>query len=165
MKIKSLLNLSEATVTLDTVNLEDKLLQDFLKKNDIKFKVINKHGPAGGWPEVEYSGTKSSLEKLIHNYFGDDDLKDLINEDGRVSEPAGKETPRGKEMLTKESNVYVKGHEEAHMVKSVDNTITVYFIDEEKHSKSSKEFPNMNAAMRYLESNGWELRDIKEEKK
>jgi hypothetical protein len=61
--------LDEAKVTLDATDPNEKGLVSFCKKHDIKWKIVNMTGPAGGWPEVEYVGKKKDLEKMIKNFW------------------------------------------------------------------------------------------------
>ena len=45
----------------------------YLKKNNITFEVIEWEGSGGGWPVIEYSGTKESLELMLKEKFECDD--------------------------------------------------------------------------------------------
>jgi hypothetical protein len=40
----------------------------------VDFKVLVEHGPAGGWPIVRFTGSRTDLELLIHRYNSDDAL-------------------------------------------------------------------------------------------
>ena len=156
MKIKSLLNLSESTVVLTVSDLENLLLKDFLKDNNISFKILKEKG-TGGFPDVEFSGTKKSLKKMIHDFFGDDDLNDLIKEDNY------------NEALDPEEKVirtYKKGNDKAVMKKQEDNSILiVYTLARPSAGSGLKfEFRNANEATKYLESQGWELDELHEAK-
>lgn len=150
MKMKKLLDLSEATVTLVTVDHESLLLQDFLLKEKIKSKLI-KSEKIEGYPVFEYSGSKDSLEKMIHSFFGDDDLKKYIIE--------GSLDPEEKII-----RIYKKGKDSAKMKKQEDNSILiVYTLANSASGGGLKfEFRNANDATRYLESNGWELDELHE---
>ena len=205
MKIKTLLNLSEATIELDTTDYDNKLFQDFLKRNDIKSKVINPKGPGGGWPVIEYSGTKRALEQMVHQFFGDDDLKDEIQENSSYRDPSWKKGRCYNYNVTCKNNVtgnakycndcvkanaheflkknnlqssssknesveekiistYLKGKDSATLKKQEDNSIYVtYNLTGSRAGAGLKaEFKNKNEAMKWLESNGWELDELYE---
>ena len=55
--------------------------EKYLKANGIKMKIIEEHGPAGGNPVVEYTGTDNALRKMLSDpntddiYFYDKDRK------------------------------------------------------------------------------------------
>jgi hypothetical protein len=150
MKFKKLLNLSEATVELDTVDFDNLLFQEYLKRNDIKTKVVKEKGPAGGWPVIEYTGAKRAVEMMIHRFFGDDDLKDLIQERMDAEE--------------KVIRTYKKGKDAAVVKKQEDNSILIaYTLNGNRSGAGLKtEFRNANDATRWLESNGWELDELHE---
>jgi hypothetical protein len=153
MKITNLINLTEAVIELDTVNFKSVLFQDFLKDNSIKAKVIDNKGPSG-WPVIEYSGDKKSLEKLIHNFFGDDDLKDYIEERINVN--------------LKLSRIYSKKDgTSAHLLHHDDGSFQVEFFNKNNKPTGSLDlkFKNSNAATKWLESNGWTLEDLYENSK
>ncbi len=38
----------------------------------VDYKVVCEHGPAGGWPVVRFSGSRTDLENLIRRYNGDE---------------------------------------------------------------------------------------------
>jgi hypothetical protein len=176
MKIKSMLNLSEATVILDTVDLQSVVFQNFLKKNSIKATVVNKNGPGGGFPEVEYTGSKKALDELVHQFFGDDDLKDLIEEGiGSWMQDSGwikggkKRDPRGvvthasdvaRRKTAKENfkllRVYAKDNVEVKMFSDKNNDIWIDWGIEQK------KFSDVNAATKWLEGKGYKLRDLHE---
>lgn len=151
MKIKTMLNLSEATVILDTVDLQSNIFQDFLKSNGIKAKVVNKSGPGGGFPEVEYTGDRKAIEELIHKFFGDDDLKDLIEESVNTN--------------LKLLRVYKDKDTEAKMFRTKDNQVLVQIISNANNKViSNSQFNNENEATKWLEKYGYELSDLHEAK-
>jgi hypothetical protein len=69
--------LSESTVLLDTTDPDDKTLQKFIKKNNIKMKDT---GVGGDFGEYEYTGKRKDLEKMISDLWGDDYLIGFIEE-------------------------------------------------------------------------------------
>jgi hypothetical protein len=141
MKIKSLLNLAEAKVYLDTVDFDSILLQDFLKAEKIEAKIYDSTGKHNEYPVIEYSGSKASLKKLIHEFFGDDDLSDTIQES----------TGDFKKLRT-----YAKGPLTVDMFVDKDKQIWVSWKYEQK------KFPNVNAATKFLEDKGYKLKDLYE---
>lgn len=141
MKIKSLLNLAEAKVYLDTVDFDSILLQDFLKKEKIDAKIYDSTGKHNEYPVIEYSGSKASLKKLIHEFFGDDDLSNTIEES----------TDHFKKIRT-----YTKGSIRADMYIYKDEQVWVSWQYEQK------KFPNVNAATKFLEDKGYKLEDLYE---
>lgn len=150
MKIKSLLNLAEAKVYLDTVDFDSVLLQDFLKKEKIKAEIYDSTGKHNEYPVIEYSGSKESLKKLIHEFFGDDDLNSTIQESFDAEE--------------KVIRTYSKGNDRAVMKKQEDNSIIiVYTMARATAGGGLKyEFKNANEATKYLESSGWKLDELHE---
>jgi hypothetical protein len=192
MKIKSMLNLSEATVILDTVDLQSVVFQNFLKKNSIKATVVNKNGPGGGFPEVEYTGSKKALDELVHQFFGDDDLKDLIEEGigswmqdsgwikgGKKRDPRGvvthmsdvarRKTHKERDGTTEKLlRVYTKRDDGknfiAHMSRTKDNEIIVDFFLHDVMGKEPEYFKNENEATKWLEERGFKLKDLHEGK-
>ena len=54
----------------------------WLEANEMAFSVIQWNGPGGGWPIIEYYGTREQLEKLLREQFGsdDDDVQWQLNE-------------------------------------------------------------------------------------
>lgn len=48
---------------------------------EVTAKILKEHGPGGGWPEVEFTGSRPALEKLAiwytHN-SKDPGLRDMI---------------------------------------------------------------------------------------
>jgi predicted acetyltransferase len=71
--------LSEATVLLDTTDPEDKVLQKFIKKHNIKMKDTSVRA-GGDFAEYEYTGKRKDLETMISDFWGDDDLIEFIEE-------------------------------------------------------------------------------------
>jgi len=63
-----------ARVILDTVNLQDRSFQRFLKENRINAN------PRLNDIEVVYTGERASLEDMIDTHFFDENLKDFIEE-------------------------------------------------------------------------------------
>ena len=191
MQIKKLLDLSEASVTLDTPDLENELLQTYLKKNNIKAKTAKDYGaPSNSSPgnDVEFSGTKRALEMMIHRFFGDDDLKDFIEEEKAWMKDSGWQKskardPRGvvthlsdvaQRQTTKDAGarVYVKTGEqsdhEATIVRDGDGKVIVRF-DIVHHGgrrgvdRNPIKFDNINKAAKWLEDLGYDLRDLHED--
>lgn len=68
-----------AKVTLDTVNVNDRDFQKFLKENNITTKPYDQC-PNGGDIAQVYTGSKEALEKMIDKFFFEDYLKDFIRE-------------------------------------------------------------------------------------
>jgi hypothetical protein len=58
-----------ATVTLDTVIYQDDDFQTYLASNGIIAEVIQESGPAGGWPEIQYTGERSVIEEMVRQYW------------------------------------------------------------------------------------------------
>lgn len=54
-------------------------LDRIVKRYNISYKIIRKSGPGGGWPEIEFKGTRANLEKfLIKEYTGGDKDVDFL---------------------------------------------------------------------------------------
>jgi hypothetical protein len=71
-----------AKVELDTVN-DDYDFPNFLAaliEKGITPKLLVEHGPGGGWPIYEYVGTREELERMIDDFFEDEDLKEFIED-------------------------------------------------------------------------------------
>ncbi len=78
------------TIQLDTCYNEqtetiEGVIADFSAELGITGTVVNPHGPGGGWPIVEWKGTKEQLRKLAIVHYGADetmsetvDLPELI---------------------------------------------------------------------------------------
>ena len=86
MKMKNLKSLNdfvinEATVVMDATDTKSKILAKLLKKHKVTMEVIDKNGPSG-FPEVELTGYRKDLEKVLAAKDGwdDADLKDYIEE-------------------------------------------------------------------------------------
>jgi len=69
---------NESKVVLDTTEPDDKTLIAFCKKHNIKMKEVNPNGPGGNFAEYEYSGSRTSLEKMIDKFWDDEYLHTLI---------------------------------------------------------------------------------------
>jgi hypothetical protein len=63
---------NESKVELDTFDFEAEELQSYLKKNGIKAKLVDAHGPAGGAPVYKYSADKNTLKKMIDMFWAVD---------------------------------------------------------------------------------------------
>ena len=64
----------------DTAYKNEKDLERFKKKVQsmgIKVKVIDAHGPGGGWPIIRYTGKIKDLVKMIKKHWGSDYLEDI----------------------------------------------------------------------------------------
>lgn len=59
------------SITLDTASDLNKI-KKYAKSKGILVKVINPEGPGGGWPVVEYTGSKEALEDFIDTFFSED---------------------------------------------------------------------------------------------
>ncbi|MDA8988648.1 hypothetical protein N9F93_00070 [bacterium] len=72
---------NEATVVMDAIDPGSKVLAKLLKKHKVTMVIIDNEGPAG-WPEVELTGDKKDLEKVLASEDGWDDagLADYIEE-------------------------------------------------------------------------------------
>jgi hypothetical protein len=60
---------NESKVELDTFDFEAEELQSYLKKNGIKAKLVDAHGPAGGAPVYVYSADRATLKKMLDNFW------------------------------------------------------------------------------------------------
>lgn len=67
-----------AKVVLDTMNEDEGgskerfyEMMDDLVRHDITHVVLQESGPGGGWPEIEYTGSREALEWMIRTYFDD----------------------------------------------------------------------------------------------
>lgn len=49
---------------------------DVLKQNGVLYKIIDPHGPGGGWPVIKYTGTKEQLASVM----------ELVNASGYTKE-------------------------------------------------------------------------------
>ena len=65
--------LNEATVVMDAMDPKSKTLKKLLKKYNVKLKVLTMNGPAGGWPEVEMTGSREDLQSILADPDGWDD--------------------------------------------------------------------------------------------
>lgn len=67
-----------ATIALDTCYNEDtetieSVIADFSASLGIAGKVVDPHGPAGGWPVVEWEGTNEALTALVRAHYAESD--------------------------------------------------------------------------------------------
>jgi hypothetical protein len=70
---------------------EEYVFDDILKEKGITYDIVNPHGPGGGWPEIEYTGTKEQLSyvmKLLQadSYSREEILEMLEEYDGEPGE-------------------------------------------------------------------------------
>ena len=74
-------SLNEATVIMDAIDPGSKVLAKLLKKHKVTMEIIDNEGPSG-WPEVELTGDRKDLEKVLASENGWDDagLADFIEE-------------------------------------------------------------------------------------
>lgn len=82
--------LKRYTVELDTVFGEasdEETIEDTCSKlaagvAGIRWKVVNLHGPGGGWPIVEWNGTRGQLYHLLldHYDFTVEDAQDWLKD-------------------------------------------------------------------------------------
>ncbi|MDB9900112.1 hypothetical protein OAC86_01055 [bacterium] len=72
---------NEATVVMDAMDPGSRILTKLLKKHKVTMEVIDNEGPSG-WPEVELTGDKKDLEKVLASEDGWDDagLAEYIEE-------------------------------------------------------------------------------------
>lgn len=73
---------AEATVVMDAVDPKSKGLLKLLKKHNVSIEVIDKNGPSG-FPEVELTGDRKDLEKVLadsEHGWDDAGLADYIEE-------------------------------------------------------------------------------------
>ena len=72
---------NEATVVMDAMDPGSKILTKLLKKHKVTMEIIDNEGPAG-WPEVELTGDRKDLEKVLASEDGwdDADLAEYIEE-------------------------------------------------------------------------------------
>ena len=72
---------NEATVVMDAMDPGSKILAKLLKKHKVTMEIIDNEGPAG-WPEVELTGDRKDLEKVLASEDGwdDADLAEYIEE-------------------------------------------------------------------------------------
>lgn len=69
--------LTEATITLDTLNPSDKQFIKYLKKNNIKI-IKNKGQTSFGGDEITYKGTRESLRNLTIDQWDEEYLAKFI---------------------------------------------------------------------------------------
>lgn len=72
---------NEATVVMDAMDPGSKILAKLLKKHKVTMEIIDNQGPSG-WPEVELTGDRKDLEKVLASEDGwdDADLAEYIEE-------------------------------------------------------------------------------------
>lgn len=72
---------NEATVVMDAMDPKSKILAKLLKKHKVTMEIIDNQGPSG-WPEVELTGDRKDLEKVLASEDGwdDADLAEYIEE-------------------------------------------------------------------------------------
>jgi hypothetical protein len=61
-----------ATLTLDIMHDEDEDIQcilAWLAGQHVEAKIIDPHGPGGGWPLVEFTGDRHDLEGVARRYY------------------------------------------------------------------------------------------------
>ena len=76
------------SITLDTATDLNKIKM-YAKSKGISVNVVNPEGPAGGWPEVEYTGSKEALEGFIDKFFpqdAEDTKSEIMPVDGNMNE-------------------------------------------------------------------------------
>ena len=71
----------EATVVMDAMDPKSKILKKLLKKHKVTMEIIDPSGPSG-WPEVELTGSREDLTKVLASEDGwdDADLAEYIEE-------------------------------------------------------------------------------------
>ena len=71
----------EATVVMDAMDPGSNVLRKLLKKHKVTMEIIDNDGPSG-WPEVELTGDRKNLEKVLADENGWDDagLAEYIEE-------------------------------------------------------------------------------------
>lgn len=71
----------EASVVMDATDPGSKVLRKLLKKHKVTMEIIDNDGPSG-WPEVELTGDRKDLEKVLASEDGWDDagLAEYIEE-------------------------------------------------------------------------------------
>jgi len=79
------------SIKLDTTtNLNT--IKKYANSKGISVNVVNPEGPAGGWPEVEYTGSKEALEGFIDKFYpqdADDTKSEIMPVDGNMNEEDG----------------------------------------------------------------------------
>ena len=65
-------------VDLDTVNHTDPVFHKYLARHKITMRILQEHGPGGGWPEIRYTGSRAALTRLVEDQFEDADLVEFI---------------------------------------------------------------------------------------
>ena len=79
--------LNEATIRLDALEPDSKYLKKLLKKHNVEMQILDyTYNRPGGIPEVELTGKKEDLKKVISDDkygWGDPDLEEYI-EEGKI---------------------------------------------------------------------------------
>lgn len=85
--------MNAAIIELDCVygenEQDDEKLRSFLTANKIVMRVLQESGPAGGWPVILFAGTVESIEKMLEEFFAEDEeelefLKEEITILGKI---------------------------------------------------------------------------------
>ena len=141
-------SINAAFIEIDTVMgenaKEDKKFFDYLKKNNIKHKVVEEAGPAGGWPIVKYTGSKEALMKMIKEKFDDKYLIEEIEGENKGSEIEAKITKERIKKLTESIEVYKERLKEKQRRDYGDININIktYHIDVPA-DKIKEKYPNI----------------------
>ena len=60
------------------------IFDDLLKENGIEYEIVNPDGPGGGWPEIQYTGTKAQLAKVMvllnASGYEEDEILDMLKD-------------------------------------------------------------------------------------
>lgn len=96
---------TEASVLLDTTDPEDKSLLSFIKKHKITMKDTGVRA-GGDFAEYEYTGKRKDLEKMISNFWGDDELAEYIEEGNAFGAARAKAIADGKKEFTVDGETY-----------------------------------------------------------
>ena len=112
------LELDEATVVMDAIDPGSNVLRKLLKKHKVTMEIIDNDGPSG-WPEVELTGDRKNLEKVLADENGWDDagLAEYIEESNGTSTVKVKSLNEGRS-INKISKDF--GETVANMKKTVD---------------------------------------------
>lgn len=70
-----------ATITVDTMDLDDKTYRRFLAKNGISTRGDDQELDAHGYQSITYTGTRKSLEHMVEEMWGgSEDIMELITD-------------------------------------------------------------------------------------
>ena len=94
---------NEATVVMDAMDPGSRILTKLLKKHKVTMEIIDNEGPSG-WPEVELTGDRKDLEKVLASEDGWDDA-DLAE---YIEESNGTATVKVKAITEAKSNIAKK---------------------------------------------------------